>query len=201
MKRILAGNLDYAEVRDIQVKLVIVLPSTVLSLVVISFYASGGVATSVGGVCLDVEQDSDQFGTLLVRRGRSSIVIKDVGRFLMTMSVERSKQEGHCGQECKKAYGPRAGRLGIECLVSNNRVIISRLALTGDLGVLMGEIAADSMHHIREMEMNQQAIVLQVAAGFVLFFNAWGMINTLAVFQTYSESGELFKASSCRSLG
>lgn len=44
-------------------------------------------------------------------------------------------------------------------------------------------------------------VLLQVAAGFVLFFNAWGMINTLAVFQTYSESGELFKASSCRSLG
>jgi MFS family permease len=37
---------------------------------------------------------------------------------------------------------------------------------------------------------------LQVAAGFVLFFNSWGMINTFAVFQTYYESGELFKASS-----
>ncbi|KAF4166998.1 hypothetical protein CNMCM6936_005784 [Aspergillus lentulus] len=37
---------------------------------------------------------------------------------------------------------------------------------------------------------------LQVAAGFVLFFNTWGMINTFAVFQTYYESGELFKASS-----
>ncbi|GFF40456.1 riboflavin transporter MCH5 [Aspergillus udagawae] len=37
---------------------------------------------------------------------------------------------------------------------------------------------------------------LQVAAGFVLFFNTWGMINTFAVFQTYYESGEIFKASS-----
>ncbi|KAJ6167157.1 hypothetical protein N7470_002604 [Penicillium chermesinum] len=37
---------------------------------------------------------------------------------------------------------------------------------------------------------------LQVAAGFVLFFNTWGMINTFGVFQTYYESGELFTASS-----
>jgi MFS family permease len=37
---------------------------------------------------------------------------------------------------------------------------------------------------------------LQVAAGFVLFFNTWGMINTFAVFQTYYESGQLFQASS-----
>ncbi|GES65077.1 monocarboxylate permease-like protein, mch4 [Aspergillus terreus] len=37
---------------------------------------------------------------------------------------------------------------------------------------------------------------LQVAAGFVLFFNTWGMINTFAVFQTYYERGELFEASS-----
>ncbi|KAL4738534.1 monocarboxylate permease-like protein, mch4 [Aspergillus similis] len=37
---------------------------------------------------------------------------------------------------------------------------------------------------------------LQVAAGFVLFFNTWGMINTFAVFQTYYESGVLFEASS-----
>ncbi|KAL4778457.1 major facilitator superfamily domain-containing protein [Aspergillus varians] len=37
---------------------------------------------------------------------------------------------------------------------------------------------------------------LQVAAGFLLFFNTWGMINTFAVFQTYYESGELFEASS-----
>ncbi|KAJ5587825.1 uncharacterized protein N7459_003590 [Penicillium hispanicum] len=37
---------------------------------------------------------------------------------------------------------------------------------------------------------------LQVAAGFMLFFNTWGMINTFAVFQTYYESGELFEASS-----
>ncbi|GFF54365.1 hypothetical protein IFM51744_08347 [Aspergillus udagawae] len=37
---------------------------------------------------------------------------------------------------------------------------------------------------------------LQVAAGFVLFFNTWGMINAFAVFQTYYESGELFIASS-----
>ncbi|CEJ93682.1 Putative Monocarboxylate permease homologue, mch4 [[Torrubiella] hemipterigena] len=37
---------------------------------------------------------------------------------------------------------------------------------------------------------------LQVAAGFLLFFNTWGMINTFAVFQTYYESGVLFQASS-----
>ena len=37
---------------------------------------------------------------------------------------------------------------------------------------------------------------LQVAAGFMLFFNTWGIINTFAVFQTYYESGELFVASS-----
>ncbi|KAF2690142.1 monocarboxylate permease-like protein, mch4 [Lentithecium fluviatile CBS 122367] len=37
---------------------------------------------------------------------------------------------------------------------------------------------------------------LQVAAGFMLFFNTWGMLNAFAVFQTYYESGELFEASS-----
>ncbi|KAJ5717689.1 hypothetical protein N7488_003335 [Penicillium malachiteum] len=37
---------------------------------------------------------------------------------------------------------------------------------------------------------------LQVAAGFMLFFNTWGMINTFGVFQTYYESGEVFTASS-----
>lgn len=37
---------------------------------------------------------------------------------------------------------------------------------------------------------------LQVAAGFVLFFNTWGMISSFSVFQTYYESGELFEASS-----
>lgn len=37
---------------------------------------------------------------------------------------------------------------------------------------------------------------LQVAAGFMIFFNTWGMINTFAVFQAYYESGGLFKASS-----
>lgn len=37
---------------------------------------------------------------------------------------------------------------------------------------------------------------LQVAAGFMLFFNTWGMINTFSVFQTYYESGKLFSASS-----
>ncbi|KAK7733910.1 hypothetical protein SLS53_008060 [Cytospora paraplurivora] len=37
---------------------------------------------------------------------------------------------------------------------------------------------------------------LQVAAGFMLFFSTWGMINTFAVFQTYYESGDLFTASS-----
>ncbi|KAK9366803.1 major facilitator superfamily domain-containing protein [Lipomyces kononenkoae] len=37
---------------------------------------------------------------------------------------------------------------------------------------------------------------LQVAGGFVIFFNTWGLINTFAVFQTYYESGALFSESS-----
>src|SRR6478735_60510 len=37
---------------------------------------------------------------------------------------------------------------------------------------------------------------LQVAAGFVLFFNTWGMISAFSVYQTYYESGDLFQASS-----
>ncbi|OCK73131.1 monocarboxylate permease-like protein, mch4 [Lepidopterella palustris CBS 459.81] len=37
---------------------------------------------------------------------------------------------------------------------------------------------------------------LQVAAGFVLFFNTWGLISAFGVFQTYYESGELFKTTS-----
>ncbi|KAB5522942.1 major facilitator superfamily domain-containing protein [Coniochaeta sp. 2T2.1] len=37
---------------------------------------------------------------------------------------------------------------------------------------------------------------LQVAAGFAILFNTWGMISAFSVFQTYYESGELFVASS-----
>ncbi|KAH8693639.1 putative monocarboxylate transporter [Talaromyces proteolyticus] len=37
---------------------------------------------------------------------------------------------------------------------------------------------------------------LQVAGGFMIFFNTWGLINTFAVFQTYYESGALFTQSS-----
>jgi MFS family permease len=37
---------------------------------------------------------------------------------------------------------------------------------------------------------------LQVAAGFALFFNTWGMISAFSVFQTYYESGDLFRTSS-----
>ena len=37
---------------------------------------------------------------------------------------------------------------------------------------------------------------LQVVGGFVLFFNTWGILNTFGVYQTYYESGQLFKASS-----
>lgn len=37
---------------------------------------------------------------------------------------------------------------------------------------------------------------LQVVAGFVVFFNTWGMLSSFSVFQTYYESGELFEASS-----
>ena len=37
---------------------------------------------------------------------------------------------------------------------------------------------------------------LQVVAGFMIFFNTWGMITAFSVFQTYYESGELFEASS-----
>ena len=37
---------------------------------------------------------------------------------------------------------------------------------------------------------------LQVAGGFMIFFNTWRLINTFAVFQTYYESGALFTESS-----
>ncbi|KAK0748912.1 putative monocarboxylate transporter [Schizothecium vesticola] len=37
---------------------------------------------------------------------------------------------------------------------------------------------------------------LQVASGFCVFFNSWGVLNTFGVFQTYYETGELFVASS-----
>ncbi|KAL4748264.1 hypothetical protein BDW72DRAFT_180887 [Aspergillus terricola var. indicus] len=37
---------------------------------------------------------------------------------------------------------------------------------------------------------------LHVVAGFMLFFNTWGMLNTFGVFQTYYESGALFHRSS-----
>ncbi|KAH6887048.1 monocarboxylate permease [Thelonectria olida] len=37
---------------------------------------------------------------------------------------------------------------------------------------------------------------LQVAGGFILFFNTWGMISAFSVYQTYYESGEIFEASS-----
>ncbi|KAB5522146.1 monocarboxylate permease [Coniochaeta sp. 2T2.1] len=37
---------------------------------------------------------------------------------------------------------------------------------------------------------------LQVAAGFAILFNTWGMISAFSVFQTYYESGELFEAAS-----
>ncbi|KAK9427504.1 major facilitator superfamily domain-containing protein [Lipomyces doorenjongii] len=37
---------------------------------------------------------------------------------------------------------------------------------------------------------------LQVAGGFMIFFNTWGLINTFAVFQTYYESSALFTESS-----
>ncbi|KAI1431269.1 monocarboxylate permease-like protein, mch4 [Xylaria sp. CBS 124048] len=37
---------------------------------------------------------------------------------------------------------------------------------------------------------------LQVASGFVLFFNTWGMLSSFGVFQSYYESGQLFTASS-----
>jgi MFS family permease len=37
---------------------------------------------------------------------------------------------------------------------------------------------------------------IQVACGFLLFFNTWGLTSTFSVFQTYYESGDLFTASS-----
>ncbi|KAF2148920.1 major facilitator superfamily transporter monocarboxylate [Myriangium duriaei CBS 260.36] len=37
---------------------------------------------------------------------------------------------------------------------------------------------------------------LQVAGGFSLFFNTWGNLNTFGIFQTYYESGALFKETS-----
>ncbi|KAI0902870.1 monocarboxylate permease-like protein, mch4 [Ustulina deusta] len=36
----------------------------------------------------------------------------------------------------------------------------------------------------------------QVAAGFILFFNTWGLLSSFGVFQSYYESGKLFSASS-----
>lgn len=36
----------------------------------------------------------------------------------------------------------------------------------------------------------------QVAGGFMLFFNTWGLLNTFGVYQTYYESGRLFHANS-----
>lgn len=37
---------------------------------------------------------------------------------------------------------------------------------------------------------------LQVAAGWSIFFNTWGVMNTFGIFQTYYELGELFTQSS-----
>ena len=37
---------------------------------------------------------------------------------------------------------------------------------------------------------------LQVLAGFCLFFNTWGILNTFGVFQTYYETGALFRETS-----
>ena len=37
---------------------------------------------------------------------------------------------------------------------------------------------------------------LQIAGGFMLFFNTWGLLNTFGVYQTYYESGQLFEATS-----
>lgn len=37
---------------------------------------------------------------------------------------------------------------------------------------------------------------VQVAAGFAIFFNTWGVLNTFGVFQTYYETGQLFVESS-----
>lgn len=43
---------------------------------------------------------------------------------------------------------------------------------------------------------NPRMAWLQVAAGFLILFNTWGMVNTFAVFQAYYEDGKPFKASS-----
>jgi MFS family permease len=37
---------------------------------------------------------------------------------------------------------------------------------------------------------------LQVAGGFCIFFNTWGVLNTFGIFQTYYETGALFNESS-----
>ncbi|OAA41723.1 Major facilitator superfamily domain, general substrate transporter [Metarhizium rileyi] len=37
---------------------------------------------------------------------------------------------------------------------------------------------------------------IQVAAGFSIFFNTWGVLNAFGIFQTYYEGGHLFRASS-----
>ena len=36
---------------------------------------------------------------------------------------------------------------------------------------------------------------LQVAAGFCIFFNTWGVLNTFGIFQTYYETGVLDRKS------
>ncbi|KAK3695698.1 major facilitator superfamily transporter monocarboxylate [Podospora appendiculata] len=37
---------------------------------------------------------------------------------------------------------------------------------------------------------------IQVASGFAIFFNSWGILNTFGIFQTYYESGQLFSETS-----
>jgi hypothetical protein len=37
---------------------------------------------------------------------------------------------------------------------------------------------------------------LQVLGAWILFFNTWGVLNEFGVFQTYYESGELFRSTS-----
>jgi len=37
---------------------------------------------------------------------------------------------------------------------------------------------------------------LQVAGGWMLFFNTWGLLNTFGIFQTYYEGGEIFQTTS-----
>ncbi|KAK4213776.1 major facilitator superfamily protein [Rhypophila decipiens] len=57
--------------------------------------------------------------------------------------------------------------------------------------------APTPVHHDRPQPPNGGLTAwVQVVAGFAIFFNTWGVLNTFGVFQTYYETGQLFVESS-----